>query len=174
VSKDPTEAERQLFRDAIGPVRLIDTPPLPQAPLPRPLPRLSRADDADVLRSLSREQPVLEGAESGEVLSYIAPGYAHRYLRRLIRGQYVIADEIDLHHLDLRRARELLAGFLRHSQQGGRLCLRLIHGKGGQTGSILKAMVEQELVRRSDVIAFHSAPPGQGGTGAVDVLLRPR
>ncbi len=174
VSKDPTETERQLFRDAIGPVRPIEAVPLPKAPRPRPLPRHSQADEADVLRNLGREQPVLEGAESGEVLSYIAPGYAHRYLRRLIRGQYLIADEIDLHHLDLRRARELLASFLRHSQLGGRLCLRLIHGKGGQNGSVLKAMVEQELVRRSDVIAFHSAPPRQGGTGAVDVLLRPR
>jgi DNA-nicking Smr family endonuclease len=174
MSTEPTDAERQLFRDAIGPVRQIEATTLPAPPRPRPLPRHSQADEAEVLRSLGREQPIREGAESGEVLSYIAPGYAHRYLRRLIRGQYVVADEIDLHHLDLRRARELLAGFLRHCQSEGRLCLRLIHGKGGQKGSVIKAMVEQELVRRSDVIAFHSAPQRQGGTGAVDVLLRPR
>ena len=111
-------------------------------------------------------------AESGDVLSYLAPGYRRRWLRRLIRGQFVIADQIDLHHLDLKRAGRVLSEFLKASRASDRLCLRIIHGKGGARGSVLKAMVERDLTRRIEVIAFHSAPRDQGGTGAVDVLLR--
>lgn len=166
------EAASELFRQAIGPVRRIEVQAPPQPPRPRPAARQRQADEAAVLADMGGEQPVVEGAESGEVLSYLAPGYPRRYLRRLIRSHYVISDSLDLHHLEVRRAREVLALFLRQARQEGHYCLRLIHGKGGAQGSPLKAMVELELLRRSEVIAFHSAPANQGGTGAVDVLLR--
>lgn len=168
----PDEDDRDLFRQAIGEVRRIHAESPPAPPRPRPAPRQRQADDAAVLRDLASEQPIREGAESGEVLSYIAPGYPRRYLRRLIRSHYVISDSIDLHHLEVQRAREVMALFLRQARNEGHFCLRIIHGKGGAKGSPLKAMVELELLRRAEVVAFHSAPANQGGTGAVDVLLR--
>ena len=48
-------------------------------------------------------------------------------------------------------------------------------GKGLRTaegGSVLKALVDRMLRQRGDVLAFASAPPAQGGTGATLVLLR--
>ena len=51
----------------------------------------------------------------------------------------------------------------------------MIHGKGRQSDGIpvLKNLVDRMLRHRGDVLAFHSAPPAQGGTGAVVVLLAP-
>lgn len=168
----PGADELALFREAIGEVRRIHADPLPDRPRPAAEPRQRLADDREVLASLGDFAAAVEGAEGGDVLSYLAPGYRRRWLRRLIRGQFVVADQIDLHHLDQVRASKLLGEFLRQSRAHDRLCVRVIHGKGGARGSVLKAMVERELLRRIEVIAFHSAAPNQGGTGAVDVLLR--
>ena len=55
--------------------------------------------------------------------------------------------------------------------------MRIIHGKGLRTaegGSVLKALVDRVLRQRADVLAFASAPPAMGGTGAVLVLLAKR
>ena len=167
-----SEDDLALFRREVGVVRRIHADQPPSTPKPAPEPRQREADDREVIASLDAPDTPQEGAESGDVLSYLAPGYRRRWLRRLIRGQFVIADQIDLHHLDLKRAGRVLSEFLKASRASDRLCLRIIHGKGGARGSVLKAMVERDLTRRIEVIAFHSAPRDQGGTGAVDVLLR--
>ena len=54
-------------------------------------------------------------------------------------------------------------------------CVRIVHGKGlrsGSAGPVLKRMTDRVLRRRDDVLAFASARPAQGGTGATVVLLR--
>jgi DNA-nicking Smr family endonuclease len=61
--------------------------------------------------------------------------------------------------------------------QAGFGCVRIVHGKGlhSETGvPVLKNLVDRLLRQRADVLAFHSAPPAQGGRGAVLVLLRQR
>ncbi len=53
--------------------------------------------------------------------------------------------------------------------------MRIIHGKGyrsGARGPLLKIAVNLWLRRHPDVMAFTSARPIDGGTGAVYVLLR--
>jgi DNA-nicking Smr family endonuclease len=53
-------------------------------------------------------------------------------------------------------------------------CVRIVHGKGLHSESgvpVLKNLVDRVLRQRADVLAFHSAPPAQGGHGAVLVLL---
>jgi len=50
-----------------------------------------------------------------------------------------------------------------------------VHGKGRrsrQPGPVLKGLVDHWLRQRDDVLAFCSARPADGGTGAVYVLLR--
>jgi DNA-nicking Smr family endonuclease len=56
-------------------------------------------------------------------------------------------------------------------------CVRIVHGKGLNSGTgvpVMKNLVDRVLRQRGDVIAFHSAPAAQGGTGAVLVLLAAR
>jgi DNA-nicking Smr family endonuclease len=81
--------------------------------------------------------------------------------------------ELDLHHLPSAEAERLLKAFLTRARDDGRACVRVIHGKGlrSESGPVLKAMVDGLLRHRGDVLAFASAPPAQGGTGAVLVLL---
>jgi len=65
--------------------------------------------------------------------------------------------------------------FLDANQRAGRLCVKIIHDKGLRSrthGPVLKRLVDSLLRRRADVLAFASAAPAEGGTGAVIVLLR--
>jgi DNA-nicking Smr family endonuclease len=55
--------------------------------------------------------------------------------------------------------------------------VRIVHGKGwrsGPGGPVLKGLTDHLLRRRADVLAFASARPADGGTGAVLVLLKTR
>ena len=110
-----------------------------------------------------------------ETLSFRRTGVREQTLRRLRRGNFPIDAEIDLHGQSQSRARDDLAEFLDHCRDAGHRCVRVIHGKGyrsGARGPILKSAVNEWLRRNLHVLAFTSARPIDGGTGAVYVLLR--
>lgn len=171
-----SEDDARLFREAVGEVRRIDAQAaLPAAPKPLPQPRMFEADEAAVpgeLLEMSFDPAMLE---VGEELSYLHDGYPPKLLRQLKRGQYSVQDEIDLHQMNAAAAQASIAGFLAEAKQHGLHCVRIIHGKGLRSkasGPVLKALTDRLLRRRDDVVAFASARPAQGGTGAVVVLLR--
>ena len=114
--------------------------------------------------------------ESGEELLYLKPGYQKRILRRLRRGHYSVEDTIDLHHMDVRTARQVLADFLDHAMANRLGCVRVIHGKGLRSRTLprLKMMTKRVLAKHPSVIAFASSRPVAGGTGATEVLLSHR
>ncbi len=180
IDQNPAAADAAAFRAAMRDVR-----PLPQATAPSaagrpagaPQPRTRRKPPPSTpIEDLDRQMPLISaGASPGEQLSFRRAGVRDRQLRRLRRGLYPIEAELDLHGLDQARARELLAAFLGASRDVGRCCVRIIHGKGmrsGARGAVLKAAVDEWLRRHVDVLAFTSARPIDGGTGAVYVLLR--
>jgi DNA-nicking Smr family endonuclease len=171
-----SEEDARLFREAIGEVRHIDAPAAPPAaPRPAPQPRMFEADEAavpDELLVMAFDPATLE---VGEELGYLRDGYPPRVLRQLKRGQYSVQDEIDLHQMNAAAAQACIADFLAEAKHHGLRCVRIIHGKGLRSkaaGPVLKALTDRLLRRRDDVIAFASARPAQGGTGAVVVLLR--
>ncbi len=173
VSRDDVE----LFRDAIGPVRELDlgTDVLRQTrPVVPPEPRQSIADERHVLEELLSLDESISGAASGEVLSHLQDGYSPKLLRQLRRGQFVIEAELDLHHLRLQQARQILVAFLVDCRHRRYRCVCVIHGKAHHNaeGSVIKAMTDKVLRQRSEVIGFTSARPQEGGTGAVVVLLK--
>lgn len=168
-----------LFRAAIGPVRPLPAPPVPPArPKPRPRARMAELDEREALGEM--QHGVEDGAfqlERGDAMAYRRDHVPAQVLRRLARGEYAAQDELDLHHADARRAGQLLRAFLADARAAGHGCVSIVHGKGLHSeGSypVLKNVVDQILRQRSDVLAFHSAPPSRGGTGAVLVLLAPR
>ncbi|WP_424680766.1 Smr/MutS family protein [Frateuria sp. YIM B11624] len=172
----PDEDDIRLFRDAIGPVREIrtDAPP-PPAPRPEPRAHMFEADEAAVpgeLLELAFDPALME---IGEELGYLRDGYPPRLLRQLKRGQFSIQDELDLHHMNAAAAQSSIATFLAEARQHGLRCVRIVHGKGLRSkaaGPVLKVLTDRLLRRRDDVVAFASAKPAQGGTGAVVVLLK--
>jgi DNA-nicking Smr family endonuclease len=166
----------ELFEQAVGPVRRLAPSAAPAgAPKPAPEPVQSRLDEARVPRELVSSAIDPAEIEVGEELSHLAPGVSPRLLRRLKRGHFSVTDEFDLHEMNAAVARAAVKRFLDESIREGRLCVKIIHGKGLRSraeGPVLKRLVDGLLRRRRDVVAFASAPPAAGGTGAVVVLLR--
>jgi len=140
----------------------------------KPVPKSRQRDDREVVASLLSDdfQPDLE---TGEELLFVRGGLQQRVLRKFRRGQFAIEAELDLHGLIVPEAREALSRFLRDCTLGGKRCVRVIHGKGlGAAGKlpVLKIKVNGWLRQKDCVLAFSSARPQDGGTGAVYVLLK--
>lgn len=166
----------RMFREAIGPVReLVATAAPPPVARPAPHPHMFEADEAAVPRELldMAFDPGL--LEIGEELSYLRDGYPPKLLKQLKRGQFSVQDDIDLHQMNTAAAQVTIIEFLAEARRAGLRCVRIVHGKGLRSraaGPVLKGLTDRMLRRRDDVIAFASARPMQGGTGAVVVLLR--
>jgi DNA-nicking Smr family endonuclease len=186
--KDDTPAtdDALAFRAAVR-----DVKPLAQAPPPAGLakaaPPARRRKPASMLDSLDGTMPlvdplsIVEGSGEAPAIAgadaqtFQRAGVRTQVLRKLRRGLFPIEDELDLHGLNQTAARDQLAQFLAHNRDLGRRCVRIIHGKGyrsGARGPILKIAVDLWLRRHLDVMAFTSARPIDGGTGALYVLLR--
>jgi DNA-nicking Smr family endonuclease len=150
------DAFRQAMAD-VKPLRPADRiEPEPLRPTPSALQQ--ELDDREVL------------------LLFLKPGYQTRILQRLRRGQYSIADTIDLHHMDVLTARVVLLDFIEQALGRSQSCVRVIHGKGLRSSSKprLKPMTDRILRKHPRVIAYASCRPVDGGTGATDVLLSAR
>ena len=173
---DETEDAR-LFQDAVRGVRpLRQRTPAPRPPRARPHARFTRADRAAVLRESLDAQGADPQLASGEELVFHRPQVQPSVLRKLRRGEYRVQREIDLHGLTVAEAKAALRQFLVGALEQQVRCVRIIHGKGlrsGHRGPVLKAAVNTVLRRTGAVLAYVSARPVDGGTGAVYVLLAP-
>ncbi len=171
------DGDSDLFRAAIGPVRMLpETPAPPAKPKPKPRAKMAERDEAHA-RDEFRHALDATLLQAGDPLDYRREEVPARVLRRLRNGEYSAEEELDLHHSDARQAEALLRRFLQEARAAGLGCVRIVHGKGlnSESGApILKNLVDGMLRKRADVLAFHSAPPAQGGTGAVLVLLARR
>jgi DNA-nicking Smr family endonuclease len=171
----PEIEESSLFRASV-----TDVTPLPERneipprkPRAKPVPVQRLHDDSAHADELSDR--FLEPREPGTPLSFSREGVQRQKLRQLRRGAQRIEDELDLHGLTVAAARPLLVSFLNECAQRGFTHVRIIHGKGMRSEGgegVLKGMVASWLAQRHDVLAYHQAPPAEGGSGAVLVLLR--
>ncbi|MEO8460723.1 MAG: Smr/MutS family protein [Dokdonella sp.] len=172
-----TEADdARLFRESIGDVRPIVARAIPATQRKRPVPDAAQArrDEAAVLDELLNNEFDPGDIEIGDELLYLKPGQSPQLLKRLRRGHYSIRAEVDLHQMTIPVAREAIRGFLAECQREGEHCVRIIHGKGLRSkaaGPVIKKLTDSILRKRGDVLAYASARPAQGGTGAVIVLL---
>jgi DNA-nicking Smr family endonuclease len=174
-----SEDERQIFRAAMAEVTPLETDRRSpdDAPRPEPEPAQRQADEAAVRAALASGELDDPDADPGEELFHARPGIQRRVLRRLRRGQYTMQAELDLHGLTRAEAGRELAAFLADCRNRGLTGIRIIHGKGRRSandGPVLKPAVAGWLRRRSEVLAFCSARPVDGGSGALYVLLASR
>jgi DNA-nicking Smr family endonuclease len=165
-----------LFRQAMADVRELRTDRLALRPMPPgPVARQRMADEQQVLRELLTHEIEPEMLETGEELHHVQPGVQRKVLRKLRRGQYGVQRELDLHGYTVALAQQELRDFIAECRRRRIRCVRIIHGKGrrsGNRGPVLKTRVDSWLRRWDEVLAFCSARPDDGGTGAVYVLLR--
>jgi len=160
-----------------------DVKPLPAFNRIEPEPKMTPAqalqrekDDQAALRELWEGTTDFHEAETGEELLYLKPGYQNHILRRLRKGQYSVADCMDLHHMNVETAKQVLLEFIDLALDRGLGCIRIIHGKGLRSRNLplLKIMTCQVLRKHPRVVAFASCRPVDGGTGATNVLLSAR
>lgn len=146
------------------------------APPPPPVARQRALDDDAVLEeSLSDEMDVERFLDTDEQLSYRRNGISPDTLRRLRKGHWVVQAQIDLHGYRSDEARQALSEFIHRCRKREIRCIRVIHGKGlGSVGKnpVLKEKVKRWLVQKDDVLAFCQAPPRDGGSGALLVILK--
>jgi DNA-nicking Smr family endonuclease len=177
--KPDSAADDAAFREAMRDVTPLSASAARIAPAPRKLRRAARVVASSGI-DLEAAMPLIAtegGADVSpeEVLSHRRPGVRDQALRRLRRGLIPVQAQLDLHGLTQSVARSLTAQFIDSSRQSGLRCVRIIHGKGmrsGTRGAILKSALNGWLRRHPDVMAFASARPIDGGTGAAYVLLR--
>jgi DNA-nicking Smr family endonuclease len=170
------DTDRELFREAVRGVRRLDSAARNvERPKPAPKARFMRADQREVLREslLPVADPAL--LETGDELSFKRDGIPDTVLRKLRRGEYVVDAELDLHGMNAADARATMKEFLLNALGTRMHCIRIVHGKGkrsGPKGPVLKNLVNRWLRQIDAVVAFGSARPNDGGSGAVYVLLR--
>jgi DNA-nicking Smr family endonuclease len=106
---------------------------------------------------------------------FAAPGVDRRELRRLRRGEHAAARRLDLHGMTAPTAVARVRRFIDEGRRQGHRCVCVVHGRGLHSDgkvSILKTRVRELLRQHGAVLAYADAPPGDGGNGAVYVLLR--
>ena len=99
-------------------------------------------------------------------------------LSKLRSGEFSYQDFVDLHGLNKTQAKEKVISFLRESVRKGYRCVLIVHGRGLHSNNrepVIKSYIKTWLCRGEIgrmVLAFSSARPCDGGTGALYVLLR--
>ncbi len=155
-------------RRAGGRARRKPPPPVPLAPPPPP---------EDFAALLAASEP-FDVRRDGASIEGRGTDVDVRLLRDLKGGAIRIEERIDLHGATRERAVRALVAFVRQARAAGRRAVLVIHGRGaGSEGgtAVLRRAVHEWLASdeaAADVLAFASAPPRDGGTGATRVLLR--
>ena len=147
----------------------------------RPARRARADDEAEAyaeLADLVDGAATFDIASTDEYIEGLADGIDRRLVANLRRGEYAIQAHIDLHGLVQTEARVEVEAFIEESRTRGLRCVLIVHGRGlhsKENVPVLKERVRQWLTRgriARGVLAFASARPTDGGTGAVYVLLR--
>jgi DNA-nicking Smr family endonuclease len=175
--KDTKTDDLALFRDAMRDAiphaheARVETrkPPEPKTRSQRSL------GDEDTFSTVFSDMAAPETIENEAYLSYQGSGVQHKVFSKLRAGKIHIEAALDLHGMTILKAEQALIHFVELCQQNQIRCVRVIHGKGWGSRDnkpVLKAKVDYWLKQSSAVLAFCSATPNDGGTGAVYVLLK--
>jgi DNA-nicking Smr family endonuclease len=171
------DPESALFRDAMRDVKPMS--PRARAPVAKRKPparaRFTAEDRARVLVESLQGLGAGEILDTGDEISFRREGVQDDVMRKLKRGEYRVEEVCDLHGLRVEEAKAALREFLAAALAHQLRCVRIIHGKGkgsGPRGPVLKTAVNMILRKTAPVLAFTSARRVDGGTGAINVLLR--
>lgn len=173
---EPDDKDIELFRASVE-----DVKPLTQdiadtgKPQPEAIPAQLHLDEEQAAKEFYAQDYSSAELSLGDEIEYLKPGLQYGLLRKLKRGQYSTGDEIDLHGSTATEAKGLLTEFIKECLKRHISCVRIIHGKGwgsGNKGPVLKPMAAKLLAKHDSVLAYCTARPTDGGTGALYVLLK--
>jgi len=115
---------------------------------------------------------------SDEYIEGFVHGFNQKIMKRLKKGQFPIQDYVDLHGLTKQKAETRIRDFLLKSHQLGLRCVLVVHGRGLNSENHIPVLKERLPIwltkgpAKKFVMAFSTAMPYDGGTGAIYVLLR--
>jgi DNA-nicking Smr family endonuclease len=184
--KSDLEEEMSFFLDAMAGVT-----PMPEDKRrslhtsgSRAKPSYPRADESrqvmEQLQGLVRGSVELDITFSDEYIQGAVQGFSRKLMKKLKQGELPVQGYIDLHGLTKQEAETEVTHFLLESFKSGLRCVLIVHGRGlnsPESFSVLKEGLPQWLNRgrvRKVVLAFATARPYDGGTGATYVFLRKR
>jgi DNA-nicking Smr family endonuclease len=180
---DPQD-ERAAFMLAMADVRRLRAEPRIDAPPPAL--HFVRAPVNEEDEALAALCDLVSGvaefdlSDSTEYIEGTVVGLDPRILRRLRRGQFAYQAALDLHGMSATPARLAVESFIASAVRAGHRCVLIVHGRGHNSKDnvpVLKQHLKSWLARGRIgrvVLAFTSARPPDGGTGALYVLLRRR
>ena len=176
------EQEKALFDAAMADVvplcgrdgKLAPTPPQKTVSEPEMDP------DAEALMRLERLVRTGSGFVLAQTAEYVEGVYGDvppEVLRRLHGGFFSVQGHVDLHGMDLITARDAFDRFMHRAITLSMRNVLVVHGRGRSSPGppVLKRNLVGWLTRgiwKRWIIAFTSARPCDGGTGATYVLLR--
>ena len=174
-----TPEETNLFAEAMSGVNPIRARGRDLAPPAKPAPPAHGAAMADleelILGKLEFSLEYTEEFVQGHVL-----GLDPLVLEKLKAGSYSPEAHVDLHGQNMEQAYATLAAFIRHAYQDGKRHLIVVTGRGKNSPGgqpVLRERVQSWFTRdpfKRVVLGFCTAKPGDGGAGALYLLLRKR
>jgi DNA-nicking Smr family endonuclease len=176
-NKEQSDSDNKEFREAVKGTKRIycDRIDLQKDKIKKkPLKFKKIIDKSEMSDYLSDEWETIP-VDFEESLSFNDNGVDFKTMQALKKAKIFPEDHLDLHGFTMVQAREELSEFLHFAILHDIRCVRIIHGKGykaQQNYPLLKNKVNSWLRQHPQVLAFHSAMPKDGGTGAVYVLLR--
>ncbi len=179
-SNDISDEEQQFFRDEVADVhplkteKRIETVKIKPSAKPRHHQDFSESEELSNFNMLSDPVDLREAAVE-DVLFFARSGIQKKVQKKLRRGELPIEDELDLHGYTVAEAKVAVQDFLCECNRQHIRYIRIIHGKGYRSEGkipVLKTHIAYWLPQHRDVLAFSSAQPRDGGTGALYVLLK--
>ncbi len=128
------------------------------------------SEAADLGAGLSDMQALLNPVAGEAYLSYKQPTLQNKIFTQLKHGKLRWYDAVDIHGCTIEEARAAMTQLLSQAKQNNETMVKIVHGKGSE--AIQKTCVNGWLRQLPEVLAFCSAPPKDGGNGAVLVLLK--
>jgi DNA-nicking Smr family endonuclease len=133
----------------------------------------------NVLRAIVNGGTRFDIRQTGEYVEGYIITLEPLIVEKLKKGELAVQAYLDLHGFMAEEAKEKVSLFIRNSYSMGYRCIMIIHGRGlkSHEGPVLKNYVINWLSSgplSGYVLAFCSARPCDGGTGAVYVLLKAR
>lgn len=161
--------------EGVAPVRARGRETLPP---PKPVP--------ETMADVNRMDEILSGKlefsleYTDEFIQGHVMGFDPLILGKLRAGAYSPEGHVDLHGQNLEQAFPTLAEFIKHAYQSGKRHVLVVTGRGKNSPGgtpVLRERVQAWFTRepfKRVVLAFCTAKPGDGGAGALYVLLRKR
>ena len=169
-SKKSVPDDINLFRDAMQDVTPLKSDKV--AP-PRTTRRTSKRQTAQQAMIDKLSDEFIPPCDN--LLEFMRPGVQRTLFKQLRTGKLPVESHLDLHGMTRDAARIQLQHFLQLAQHQRHRVVCIVHGKGYHSEDgrpVLKAMVNKWLQDLPEVLAFCSAQPRDGGSGAVYALLK--